>query len=194
MTDKWLIVGLGNPGKDYHDTRHNAGFIVIDEILNSLKCTNKKTKFNGLIYEVSINNSQCLFLKPQTYMNNSGECVYSIAKYYNIPLNRIIILNDDTNFNVGKIKIKQNGSSGGHKGINSIIESFNTDKFIRIKIGVNDRPNKLIDLKDWVVSKFSKYELEQIKHCSNAILNIIELILNNEIQKAMNKYNGCEMI
>ena len=193
MNDKWLIVGLGNPGNEYMNTRHNAGFIVLDEILKFLKCDHRNNKYNGLIYEASVNNVKCIFLKPQTYMNNSGICVYNVAKYYKIPLDRIIVLNDDTNFKVGKIKIKQNGSAGGHKGINSIIETFNTDKFVRIKIGVNDKPNKFIDLKDWVVSSFSKNEIEEIKHCSDAILNIIELILDNNIQKAMNKFNGLEM-
>lgn len=187
--DKWLIVGLGNIGNEYFYTRHNTGFIIIDEILNYLNVTAAKQKFNGLIYETSLNNSHCLFVKPQTYMNNSGACVYDVVKYYNIPLSRIIVLADDINFKVGKIKIKQNGSAGGHKGINSIIEALNSEQFIRIKIGVNNKPNKSIDLKDWVVSKFSKCEVETIKSCFIAVLDIIKLTIDNDIQKAMSLYN-----
>ncbi len=194
MNEKWLIVGLGNPGNDYLYTRHNAGFIVVDEILKGLKCNHKINKYDGLIYETIVNNVECVFLKPQTYMNNSGICVYNVAQYYKIPLNKIIVLTDDVNFKIGKIKIKQNGSSGGHKGINSIIETFNTNNFTRIKIGVNAKPNDYIDLKDWVVSKFSQNEIDDIKICSKEILNIIQLILENNIQKAMNIYNGIEII
>ena len=194
MNEKWLIVGLGNPGNDYLYTRHNAGFIVVDEILKVLKYTHKINKYDGLIYETIINDVECIFLKPQTYMNNSGMCVYNVAQYYKIPLNRIIVLTDDVNFKIGKIKIKQNGSSGGHKGINSIIETFNTNNFTRIKIGVNGKPNDYLDLKDWVVSKFAQNEIDDIKICSKEILNIIQLILENNIQKAMNRYNGIKTI
>ena len=194
MNEKWLIVGLGNPGNDYLYTRHNAGFIVVDEILKVLKHTHKINKYDGLIYETIINDVECIFLKPQTYMNNSGMCVYNVAQYYKIPLNRIIVLTDDVNFKIGKIKIKQNGSSGGHKGINSIIETFNTNNFTRIKIGVNGKPNDYLDLKDWVVSKFAQNEIDDIKICSKEILNIIQLILENNIQKAMNRYNGIKTI
>ena len=194
MNEKWLIVGLGNPGNDYLYTRHNAGFIVVDEILKVLKHTHKINKYDGLIYETIINDIECVFLKPQTYMNNSGMCVYNVAQYYKIPLNKIIVLTDDVNFKIGKIKIKQNGSSGGHKGINSIIETFNTNNFTRIKIGINGKPNDYLDLKDWVVSKFAQNEIDDIKICSKEILNIIQLILENNIQKTMNIYNGIKTI
>ena len=194
MNEKWLIVGLGNPGNDYLYTRHNAGFIVVDEILKVLKHTHKINKYDGLIYETIINDIECVFLKPQTYMNNSGICVYNVAQYYKIPLNKIIVLTDDVNFKIGKIKIKQNGSSGGHKGINSIIETFNTNNFTRIKIGINGKPNDYLDLKDWVVSKFAQNEIDDIKICSKEILNIIQLILENNIQKTMNIYNGIKTI
>ena len=194
MNEKWLIVGLGNPGNDYLYTRHNAGFIVVDEILKVLKYTHKINKYDGLIYETIINDVECIFLKPQTYMNNSGMCVYNVAQYYKIPLNKIIVLTDDVNFKIGKIKIKQNGSSGGHKGINSIIETFNTNNFTRIKIGINGKPNDYLDLKDWVVSKFAQNEIDDIKICSKEILNIIQLILENNIQKTMNIYNGIKTI
>ncbi len=190
MDEKWLIVGLGNVGEEYRNTRHNTGFIVIDEILNRLKITTSKQMFNGVIYEAVVDNVKCLFVKPQTYMNNSGLCVCDIVKFFNIPLNRIIVLVDDTNFNVGKLKIKQNGSAGGHKGIDSIIESLGTEQFIRIKIGVNCKPSKAIDLKDWVVSTFPINEIEMIKSTSVAVLDIIKLILNNNIQKAMSTYNN----
>lgn len=190
MNEKWLIVGLGNVGEEYCNTRHNTGFIVIDEILNRLEITASKQKFNGIIYEAVVNNANCLFVKPQTYMNNSGVCVSDIVNFFNIPLNKIIVLVDDTNFNVGKLKIKQNGSAGGHKGIDSIIEALNTEQFIRIKIGVNGKPNKTIDLKDWVVSTLSANEIEIIKSTAITILDIIKLIIDNNTQKAMSIYNN----
>lgn len=193
MINRWLIVGLGNPGKEYLETRHNAGFILLDEFAKLINTKiEKKTNF-GLINIVSFNNSQCILLKPQDYMNNSGDAVYKTSQYYNIPIKNIIVLHDDTNFKIGKIKIKQTGSSGGHKGINSIIESLNDTNFIRIKIGVNDKPNKYVDLKDWVVSKFSQNELNELKKNVNVIFEMLNHITSGQISKAMNKYNGYEV-
>ena len=194
MNEKWLIVGLGKPGKEYINTRHNAGFILIDEILAQFSNSHLKCLHDGLISELLIDNKQCIFLKPQTFMNNSGLCVYNIVKYYNIDLDHIIVIHDDMNFKIGQFKIKQSGSAGGHKGVNSIIENFDTDKFIRIKVGVDSKPNENIDLKDWVVSSFSKNDLSIIKKESPFVLDAIKLIINQDIQTAMNKYNSNEMI
>ncbi len=189
MNEKWLIVGLGNPGKEFSNTRHNAGFILLEEIFKEFDSGSVKSKFDGLLLETSFENVKCILLEPQTYMNNSGICVYRVARYFKIPLENIIVVCDDTNFTIGKIKIRQSGSSGGHKGVNSIIEAFNSDKFIRIKVGVNDKPSKSIDLKDWVISKFTNEELSGLKKCASDVEDSIKEIVNDNIQKAMNKYN-----
>ena len=194
MSEKWLIVGLGNPGDEYSETRHNAGFILLDEIAKTSLCGAVKQKFDGLLAEAVIAEKQCLFLKPLTYMNNSGFCVYSVAKYYQIPLENIIVLHDDTNFKIGQIRIRQHGSGGGHKGIGNIIQLFGSDKVVRIKIGVNDKPNKSVDLKDWVLGRFSKDELINLKSCAPFVKEAIVEIINNNIENAMNKFNGTELI
>lgn len=189
MSNQWLIVCLGNPGKEYLKTRHNAGFIIADEILNNLPSIKQEKMFNGFLYKAEIADKQCIFVKPQTFMNNSGLCVLNVSRFYKIPLNRIIVLHDDTNFKIGKIKIKQGGSAGGHKGVSSIIEVFNNDDFVRVKIGVNDKPSGLVDLKDWVLTKFSNTELSNLKQCADDILDIIKLIIDDNMQTAMNQYN-----
>lgn len=189
MDERWLIVGLGNPGREYAKTRHNAGFIIMDEICKELDVKFDNQMFSGLIKHLKIKDNKCILLKPQTFMNNSGFSVFNIAQYYKIPLNRIIIIQDDTNFNIDKVKIKKSSSAGGHKGVNSVIEYFNSQDFIRIKLGVNNKPNRFIDLKDWVVSEFTNDELKNLKSCALEVLDIIEMIIHNEIDKAMNKYN-----
>lgn len=189
----WLIVGLGNPGEEFAQTRHNAGFILLDELSKQIECSEFKQKFDGLLAQAIISNQKCLLLKPQTYMNRSGSCVLSVANYYKIPLDKILVLQDDTNFKIGQIKIRQHGSAGGHKGINSIIEAFNSENFARIKIGVGDKPNQFYDLKDWVVTKFTATEFENLKKCLPAVKDSVENIVNQDIQKAMNKYNSFEL-
>lgn len=187
--EMWLVVGLGNPGTQYANTRHNAGFILLDEVCRLFNGKVGKPKFNGKIFEVEVGDKSCIFLKPQTFMNLSGYSVFNVAKYYKIPLDRILVLHDDTNFQIGKFKIKQNGSSGGHNGVGNIIEEFGSEKFVRVKIGVNEKPNQFIDLKDWVVSRFSKVELQNLLEIAPKIKEVIELFVNGQIDKAMNKYN-----
>ena len=180
-----LIVGLGNPGKQYEKTRHNCGFIMIDNYSNNNNL-NFKNKFNGIYSEQLINGEKFIFLKPQTYMNLSGICVQKFVKFFNVELNDIYIIYDDINFNVGEYKIRRNGSDGGHNGIKSIIHSLNSENIHRIKIGIgkNDIP-----LEEYVLKKFNKKEFETINELSKTIENIILDISNNDIDKIMEKYN-----
>ena len=146
-----LIVGLGNPEKKYDNTRHNIGFMVLDNYLGKV---DYKSKFNGLYYEKNINNEKVIFLKPQTYMNNSGLSVFEFVNFYKISLKDILIIQDDLDLDIGMIKFKFNSSSGGHNGIKSIINCLGSQEFSRLKIGINNEYKK--DTIDFVLSKFSK--------------------------------------
>lgn len=179
-----LIVGLGNPGKEYASTRHNIGFMVLDSYLGDVKWSNK---FNGLYYQTNINGEKYIFLKPQSYMNLSGGVVRKYADYFKITYKDILVIHDDLDLEVGKIRIKINSSSGGHNGIKDIIACLNTDAFARIKVGVSN--NKKIDTKDYVLGSFSKRDLDQIKSNFSNINRIIETFDYNNINMLMNKYN-----
>lgn len=178
-----LIVGLGNPGKSYENTRHNIGFYVLDHYLGSV---NYKEKFNGLYYDFNSNGEKVIFLKPQTFMNNSGECVSKFVKYYDVNNKDIMIIHDDLDINVGVCKFKYNSTSGGHNGINSIINHLGNKEFFRMKLGIKtDKKNNVID---FVLGKFSKKELDffDFKKSDNAINDFIEY----GYEYVMNNYNG----
>lgn len=178
-----LIVGLGNPGKNYEKTRHNIGFYIIDNYLGDI---NYKEKFNGLYYELNVDNEKVIFLKPQTYMNNSGECVSKFIKYYNIDYKDIMIIHDDLDINVGICKFKYNSTSGGHNGIKSIINNIGTKEFFRMKLGIKNE--KKDDVIDFVLGKFSKNELELFD--INKLYNAIDDFIKNGHEYVMNNYNG----
>ena len=178
-----LIVGLGNPGKDYVNTRHNIGFMVIDNYLGDVKF---KEKFNGLFYEKNYLGDKVIFLKPQTYMNNSGECVSKFIKYYDIKLKDVLIIHDDLDLNIGVIKFKINSNSGGHNGIKSIISHLGNNGFFRMKFGImNDSKNDVID---FVLGKFSKKDLESIDFYKSN--NAIDDFITYNYEYVMNNYNG----
>lgn len=179
-----LIVGLGNPGKEYENTRHNVGFMVLDSYLGDIKWS---SKFNGLYYQVNINGEKYIFLKPQSYMNLSGGVVKKYVDYFKITFEDILIIHDDLDLEVGKIRIKINSSAGGHNGVKDIISCLKTDAFARIKIGVSN--NKNIDIKDYVLGNFSKKDIELIKNNFSNINRIIETFDYKNIDLLMNKYN-----
>lgn len=184
---KWLFVGLGNPGKEYETTRHNAGFILLDEIAEKIGCEFTKKAHSGLLAEGTFNGQKVILLKPQTYMNASGESVFAVAKYYKIPLERIIVIYDDVNFKVGSLKVKENGSAGGHKGLGDIIAHFG-ENVVRIKLGV-DKPQEKFEMKDWVLSKFTGEEVEKLKTLKESVCEILQCFTSGDIAKAMNKFN-----
>lgn len=177
-----LIVGLGNPEKKYDKTRHNIGFMVLDNYLGKVEY---KSKFNGLYYEKNINNEKVIFLKPQTYMNNSGLSVFEFVNFYKISFKDILIIHDDLDLDVGMIKFKFNSSSGGHNGIKSIINCLGSQEFSRLKIGINNEYKK--DTIDFVLSKFSKKDIEKLDF--DKINNAINDFLSNDINYVMNIYN-----
>ncbi len=183
-----MIVGLGNPGKEYENTRHNIGFMIIDEYAKCYNINNFKTKFNGLFSKIYRNGEYFILLKPLSYMNLSGTVVSKFANFYKIKPEDILIIHDDLDLPVGKIKIKSKGSSGGHNGIKSIIENLNTSDFARFKVGISN--NKNIETKDYVLGKIDKDDLEKINKIYEFSSNIIDDFLDLNIDKVMSKYNG----
>lgn len=189
-TYDYIIVGLGNPGAKYEMTRHNAGFLAIDLFAINENVDVKKLKFHSLVGDVKINDKKCLLMKPQTFMNNSGEAVGEAAKFYKIPPENIIVLSDDISLDVGKLRIKRKGSAGGHNGLKSIIAHLGSENFTRIKIGVGKKPNPEYDLANWVLGRFPKELESDLKKALENAGSSISLIVNEEIDKAMNLYNS----
>ncbi len=179
-----LIVGLGNPGDEYKNTRHNIGFMIIDNYLNS---NDWKKKFDGLYQIINVNGEKVMFLKPTTYMNLSGSSVYQAVKFYDIAIDDILVIHDDMDLDFKKYKLKANSSAGGHNGIKSIISSLKSDAFGRLKIGISHATNG--DTINYVLGKFSKEELNYFKESSDLYRNIIDSFVNEGLEKAMNKYN-----
>ena len=179
-----LIVGLGNPDKEYDKTRHNVGFTVIDNYLGSVNWSNK---FNALYCEKVINGEKIIFVKPLTYMNNSGNAVGEFVRYFNIDNKDILVIQDDLDLNVGDYKLKMHSSSGGHNGIKSIIASLGNQDFPRLKVGIGSV--KKDEVIDYVLGKFSKSELEVLNELFNTFDKIINSFINEGIDKTMNVYN-----
>ena len=189
-TESWLIVGLGNPGKEYEHTRHNCCFRAIDLLAHKLGCKIDKAKFQGLFGQVTHHGNKLYLLKPLTYMNASGHSVLLLSAYFNIPPQRIIVLFDDISLPPGRLRIRGDGSAGGHNGIKSIISEIDSQDFPRVKIGVGAKPTPDVDLAAWVLSSFSQKEeqllLPALEQAADAALSIIE----NGIQKSANMFNG----
>ena len=183
-----LIVGLGNPGKEYENTRHNIGYIFIDSLADKLGISIDKKKFNGLYTEAVINNEKVLLVKPLSYMNLSGEVVEKFVNFYKININDILIINDDLDLDVGRVRLRLRGSSGGHNGLKNIALHLKTEDFKRLKIGISN--NKLIDTKDYVLGKFTKEDKEIINNLKDKIVNLLMDFVNTDFDKLMAKYNN----
>ncbi|AGF53943.1 MULTISPECIES: aminoacyl-tRNA hydrolase [Clostridium] len=183
----FLIVGLGNPGKEYEDTRHNIGFKVVDNIAKEYNIQINRQKFKGIYGEGFINGQKVILLKPTTYMNLSGESVREVVNFYNIENDEILIIYDDISLDVGKLRIREKGSAGGHNGIKSIIAHLGSEVFSRIKIGVG-QPNS--DLVKHVLGKFSKEEMVTLDESIEAATNATAEIIKNDVKTAMNQFNG----
>lgn len=189
-TYDWFIVGLGNPGLQYENTRHNAGFMVADCFIKTQNGDFNKNKMQAIFGECKVGNNRVLVAKPQTFMNNSGTAVSSIAKFYKIPTDRIIVVCDDINLDIGKIRIRRKGSDGGQKGMRDIIELLGTDEITRIKVGVGKKPHPEYDLVDWVLSKFANEAQEDLKSALEKASKALSEIINRGIDSAMNKYSS----
>ena len=185
----FMVVGLGNPDKKYERTRHNTGFIALDYIADKRNFKINRLKFKSLVGEATVGSHKVLFLKPSTYMNNSGQAVVEAMNFYKLKPQQVIIIFDDISLDVGKMRIRSKGSDGGQKGMRSIIYLSGSDEFPRIKIGIGQKPNPNWELADWVLSKFSDSELKEIEKMADNANNALELIMDSNISKAMNLYN-----
>ncbi len=185
----YLIVGLGNPGLQYEKSRHNAGFMAIDILADRNDCEFNKQKFDAIYGQCEIGGKRCLLAKPQTFMNLSGKAVVGLSGFFKIPLENIIVMFDDISIDVGKIRLRRNGSAGGHNGIKDIIELTGSENIPRIKIGVGKKPRPDYDLKDWVLGKIPD---EQWENFEKALLNsakAAETIVKNGMDTAMNRFS-----
>lgn len=188
FSPQWLIVGLGNPGVQYGITRHNAGFMCIDKLAEEYGGRLTTKMFNSMCGECEIEGQNCLLIKPLTYMNNSGVAVSAFAKAHGIKPQNVLVISDDVSFDVGKLRVRREGSSGGQKGLNSIIEKLQSKEFPRIKIGVGKKP-EWQDMADWVLSNFTLDELDQLKPVLKKAVDAIPYILKGDIDAAMQKVN-----
>ena len=186
---EFMIVGLGNPGREYEYTRHNAGFLTLDRIAVEQNTEIKKLKNKALIGDTVIGGHRCLLVKPQTFMNNSGEAVRDISVFYKISPEKIIVVFDDISLPCGKLRIRRKGTDGGHNGIKSIIYHLNSDNFPRIKIGIGAKPHPDYNLADWVLSTFSKEDMEELMKAIQKAVDVLPDMLDGNIDKAMNKAN-----
>lgn len=184
-----IIVGLGNPGKAYTYTRHNIGFWAIDYIAEACGCKVDRVKFKGLYGECRIGGQKVLLVKPQTYMNLSGECVREVVEYFKVPMEDVIVIYDDISMEVGSLRIREKGSAGGHNGMKSIIYQTQTDVFPRLKIGVGGKPHPDYDLADWVLSDFSRDEEKVLDGVLKKCLEAVKYILAGDVKEAMNRCN-----
>ena len=188
--DNWLIVGLGNPGREYEKTRHNCGFRALDILADQLGAEVDKLKFQGLYGQVSYNGTKVFLLKPQTYMNLSGRSVLQLSSYFNIPPQNIIVMFDDISLEPGRLRIRPNGSAGGHNGIKSIIQEVGSQEFPRVKIGVGAKPNPNYDLADWVLSTFSASEEKALAVALDNAAKAALTIIDHGVPEAANRFNG----
>ena len=189
-SENWLIVGLGNPGREYEKTRHNAGFRAIDALAEALSCKIDKLKYQGLYCQTTYRGKKLFLLKPQTYMNLSGRSVLQLSSYFQIPPSRIIVMFDDISLEPGRLRVRANGSAGGHNGIKSIIQEVGSQSFPRVKIGVGAKPNPNFDLADWVLSTFSASEEKTLGPALDWAGEAALAIIDHGVPEAANRYNG----
>ena len=189
-SETWLIVGLGNPGREYEKTRHNAGFRALDILADKLGCKVDKAKFQGLYGQVNHKGRKLLLLKPQTFMNLSGRSVLQLSAFFHVPPQNIIVLFDDISLEPGRLRLRKDGSAGGHNGIKSIIAELGSQEFPRVKIGVGAKPHPDFNLADWVLSAFSAQEEKALQpaleRAADAALAIVEL----GVPEASHRYGG----
>ena len=189
-TESWLIVGLGNPGKQYERTRHNAGYRAIDLLAQKLGCKIDKAKFQGLYGQVNYNQKKLFLLKPLTFMNLSGRSVLQLSAYFSIPPQRIIVLFDDVSLEPGRLRVRADGSAGGHNGIKSIIQELGSQEFPRVKIGVGAKAHPEQDLADWVLSTFSAQDEKALQSAFERSADAALCIIDRGVPETANRYNG----
>lgn len=186
----WLIVGLGNPGPEYAKTRHNCGFRALDILAQKLGCKVDKGKFEGLYGQTTYEGHKLYLLKPLTYMNLSGRSVLQLSAYFNIPPQRIVVIFDDISLDIGRLRIRGNGSAGGHNGIKSIISQLGSQDFPRVKVGVGAKPSPDFDLADWVLSAFSPSEEKALQEALERATDAALCIVSHGTMEAANRFNA----
>lgn len=182
-----LIIGLGNPGREYEKTRHNIGFMAIDRIASSLNVSIDKKKMNGLYAEVMVNGEKIILLKPQMYMNLSGDVIRQYVQFYKIPVSDILVISDDLDMPIGKMKLKYKGSSGGHNGLKNIEANLGTREYKRVKVGISN--DKGIDTRNYVLGSMSKDEINILEKTLDKMPNLFQDYLSLTFENLMNKYN-----
>lgn len=182
-----LIVGLGNPGKEYMNTRHNIGFSLVDYYARKKKLISEKNKFNGIYYDLMVNNVKIILLKPQSYMNLSGEVVKRFVDYFKINIDDILVISDDLDLSVGHFKLKPFGSSGGHNGLKNIEFNLSSNKFKRLRIGISK--NSKYDIKDYVLGKITSSDMDIYNDIFDVLCDAIDDFISLDFDKVMNKYN-----
>ena len=182
---EYIIAGLGNPGRDYELSRHNAGFLCLDILSNEEGFKTDRVKFKAVTADVMINGHRCLIMRPQTYMNNSGEAIREAAAFYKIPPEKCLIIFDDIDLSLGAVRIRRKGSAGTHNGVKSIVNHLSSDNFPRIKIGVGAKPHPDYDLKDYVLGNFSKHDQDILKKSMSKACEAIRLIVDDKLDLAM---------
>ena len=188
-SDSWLIVGLGNPGREYEKTRHNTGFRAMDILAEKLNAKVDGLKFQGLYTQVNYNGKKLFLLKPQTYMNLSGEAVREAAQFYKIPADHVLVIYDDVSLPVGKLRVRPTGSAGGHNGLKNIIQHLGTDAFPRIKVGVGmpDHPDH--EMIDWVIGKPQGEEAKTLRAALDRAADAALSVIDEGPDRAMNRFN-----
>ena len=186
---RWIVAFLGNPESKYERTRHNAGFMAASVLESKRGIKTNKLKFHAFTNIAEFGGDRVLFMRPQTYMNLSGDAVAPAAAFYKIPAERVIVVFDDMSLPIGKLRVKRNGSAGGHNGIKSIIAKLGTDKFPRVKIGIGAPPHPDYDVIDWVIGKLNDSDFKIINEAAAVSLDAVEEIIKNGVDSAMNKFN-----
>ena len=189
-TYDWLIAGLGNPGPEYEKTRHNTGFMSLDLLAARLQVKVSKERFKALTAQADFDGQRLLLMKPLTFMNASGIAIEAAAHFYKIPPERVLVLFDDISLPVGKLRIRKNGSAGGHNGLKSIISCLGSDQFPRVKIGVGAKPHPDYDLADWVLSSFSKAEQPELDRALGNARDAALCVITDGCEKAAASFNG----
>lgn len=186
----YIIVGLGNPGKKYEFTRHNAGFRAIDAFAQKHGIRITRARFGALVGDGRVGGAKVFLMKPTTFMNLSGNAVSAAARYYDVPPDKIVVLCDDVSLAPGVIRIRADGSAGGHNGLQSMIDMLDTPEFPRVKIGVGDRPRPEIDLADWVLAMPSSADKKKIDARTSDVCAALELIIKDQLGEAQSRFNG----
>ena len=185
----WLIVFLGNPGPKYECTRHNAGFMTADAMAKKLGVSINKLRFKALTVSAEINGEKVLLMKPQTFMNLSGEAVGEAARFYKVPPEHVIVVSDEVSLPLGKLRVRPKGSAGGHNGLKSIIAHLGSDAFPRIRLGVGAPPHPDYDMADWVLSVFRNQDLEDMLSASDRAAEAVITYITDGPERAMNRFN-----